>query len=195
MIILADHRNGTWLGSSQALSALTDWSVRQCQALLRSLRIKGYIEGECKRGIGNYRIRIIKYFKKEAHPHAQLPVRSAPPCATTPQEAHPHATFQEERLQEENHKINTAQTQREHSPALIRGIEAKAQREKFKREDRLMEIPIGESKVKEGYQEFVDLRSAGRLPQGMTWGQWQKLSPEDRASVLAGNVVAIRKAL
>ena len=197
IILMADHRTGTWIGSSQALSAITRWSIRQCQVLIKSLRGKGYVEGECRRGVGNYRIKVIKYFRKEAHGDAQLPQRSASPCVTTPKEAHGDATLQEERLQEETHNKKPAQTQREHSLERVRQIEAKQTRlskeSAAKQEAKIVESPRGS--VKEGYQEFIDLRSAGRLPQGMTWKAWQELSAEDRQSILAGNVVAIRKAL
>lgn len=98
IILLADHRNGTWLGSSKALSPVTGWSIRQCQAVLRSLREKGYIQGECKKGVGSYRIKVMKYF--EAHGDAQLWLRSAPGCATRPKEAHGDATLQEVGLKE-----------------------------------------------------------------------------------------------
>jgi hypothetical protein len=98
IILLADHHSGTWLGSSKALSPVTGWSIRQCQAVVRSLRDKGYIQGECKKGLGSYRIQVVKYF--EAHTHAQLHARSAPGCASLAKEAHPGATLQEEGLQE-----------------------------------------------------------------------------------------------
>lgn len=100
IILLADHRNGTWLGSSKALSPVTGWSIRQCQAVLRSLREKGYVQGECKKGVGSYRIKVMKYF--EAHGDAQLHQRSAPGCATRPKEAHGDATLQEVVLKNKN---------------------------------------------------------------------------------------------
>jgi hypothetical protein len=102
MILLADHKTGIWTGCSKVLAKILHWSRRQAQAVLKSLRDKKYISGECKRGVGLYRIKINKYFKeahgdadevrmgmrnfaKEAHGDAQLAKK----------EAHGDATIQE----------------------------------------------------------------------------------------------------
>jgi hypothetical protein len=100
IILLANHKNGSWMGSSKALSRFTKWSLRQTQAIVRSLRVKNYIFGECRKGIGSYRITVNKYFQ-EAHRDAQLKPTSAPGCATLQKEAHGDATVQEVVLQEE----------------------------------------------------------------------------------------------
>jgi hypothetical protein len=176
IIALADHRNGTWKGSSQALSANTGWSVRQCQCILKSLRGKGYISGECKRGIGSYPIKVHKYFE-EAHGDAQLPQRSAPVCVTRPKEAHGDATLQEvSTYKNKREEEKPAQNSRGYIPVHFKKQTAKEM-------EAIMQIESPEGPRKD-YLEFIEYRNAGKIPKGMNWEKWKKLSLEERQKLL-----------
>ncbi len=61
LILLADWRTGTWVGSAGILAAILNWSPRQCQRLLRSLRSKSYIAGKPAQK-GAYEITVRRYF-------------------------------------------------------------------------------------------------------------------------------------
>lgn len=114
IILLADHRSGSWLGCAIAVSRLTHWSTRQSQRVLHSLRSKGYITGEPSSGRGQYLIRVTKYFKKatphspstkkKATPQSHLPPEGDSPVALSAQKATPQSPLQEELLnQQEEH--------------------------------------------------------------------------------------------
>jgi hypothetical protein len=145
IILLADHRTGTWRGCSQAMSRVTGWSVRQCQLILKSLREKGYITGKPTTGRGQYRIRVVKYFQK-ANPGAPLASEGESRCALSPKKANGDATYQEVK-QEEIHKKNPAQPRRGPLPPVSeeeqrRRIEARDRRFE-KEEEARREIRIG----------------------------------------------------
>lgn len=61
LILLADWRTGIWFGSASRLAKIFHWSPRQCQRLLKSLRVKSYISGIPARK-GAYSITIKRYF-------------------------------------------------------------------------------------------------------------------------------------
>jgi len=111
IILLANHKTGIWLGCAIGITRHTKWSERQSQVLLKSLREKGYIQGEPSIGRGAYPIKVVKYFSRKAHPHAPSGLEGAPPCALPHQKAHPHAPYQEVK-QEVNHKNKAAQPRR-----------------------------------------------------------------------------------
>ena len=63
LILRADWRTGIWFGSAGHLGKILHWSARRCQKLLKSLREKKYISGECPRPSRSaYSIRVERYF-------------------------------------------------------------------------------------------------------------------------------------
>lgn len=148
IILLADHRTGAWRGCAQAMARRTAWSIRQCQTLLKSLRVKGYITGKPSTGRGQYMIKVVKYFEKKAHGGAPCVSEGAPGCALPPKKAHGDATYQEvkqeESILQEKSRVQKPHTVHQHrsEQEQRRIVEARDYR-LLKEEEVRKEIAVG----------------------------------------------------
>jgi hypothetical protein len=168
LILLADWRSGVWIGSAGQLGKILHWSSRRCQKLLQQLRVKKYITGECRRPTASaYPIKVERYFSVRG---ASVQTQGVRLCGRGG--ASVGATSIEVVLEEKN---RTARSARGFSPSY-------AKKPKATELEGIMQIEA--DGVRKDYLEFVALRDRGKLPRGMNWDKWQKLTPEQRQEVL-----------
>jgi hypothetical protein len=175
IILKADHRTGVWRGCALALSKRAGKSERWCRYRLASLRKKGYILATPSNGRGQYVMKVVKYFEKRHPVSASMP-EAAPSVRLEQNKRHPVSPYQE---------VSTYKNKRkEERPAQTSRVffSSYGKRPKARELEGIMQIEA--NGARKDYQEFVDLRDARKLPRGMNWNKWQKLSPAEREQAL-----------
>jgi hypothetical protein len=99
LLLLADHRTGSWKGSGGSLAAALGICEREGRYLLKSLAAKEYIRLPDKiPPRGGYLVQICKYFNTRRHQSAVIGVSAAQACRLR---RHGRAALQEVKTQEE----------------------------------------------------------------------------------------------
>lgn len=172
LILLADWRTGVWFGSAGQLGKIFHWSARRCQRLLKRLRDKKYISGEYTLPTGSaYSIKVERYFSTRGASVRTQGVRPQGRRGTSV------GATSIEVLQEVKHRNPSARTSRRF-PFPFRG------RSNAKDLEGIVQIET-QGPPRKDYLEFKALYDGKKLPKGMNWEKWQKLTPEERRKLLA----------
>lgn len=176
VVQLADWQTGIWVGSGVAVSDYLKWCSRKSQLVLRSLESKGYLGLNIVKGRkGNYAITVKNYHGSPNGGAVKTDI-SASRFADKAGSPNGDATLKEVK-QEKGEEVRRAQNSRGCPPHFKR-------RKNGRELEGIMEITTTGKGPRKDYVEFLELRNAGKIPNGINWEKWRDLKPEERQRLL-----------